>query len=111
MLKIGEITEIVLGKVANNTRYGVSLRFESVNDSRCPTGLVCVWQGNASVQLYLKTQKGEYDFTLNSIGTSPHFEDEVIIEGFICRLIDVLPYPVFGEEQPVKTIKILVDKK
>ena len=32
-----------------------------------------------------------------------------IIEGFICRF-DVLPYPVFGEEQPLKTIKILVNK-
>ena len=108
-LKVGETTEIILGEVANNKQYGISLRVESINDSRCPLGGVCVWQGNALVQLHLKTSKGNYDFTLNTLHDSSHFNNEEIIEGLIYRLIDVLPYPDFREEQPIKTIKIMVD--
>jgi len=112
-LKIGEIIEITLGEVALNKQLGLSLRFENVNDSRCPIGILCVWQGFASVELHLKTKKGEYDFELysSSAPNAPsNYFDEVIIEGLKYQLIDVLPYPVWDEDQPVKIIKILVTK-
>ena len=105
-LKIGEITEIEVGKTVVNFEYDLSLRVDNLNDSRCPIGVVCVWEGTASVEFHLTTTNGQYDFTLD---THPNFTNDTIIENMKYQLIDVLPYPIFGEEQPVKTVKILVD--
>jgi len=110
-LKVGEITEIKLREEANNTQYGLSLRVVSIDDSRCPKGVICVWEGNASVQLHLKTKKDEYNFTLDTNRSRPNFNNEVTIEGFNYQLIDVLPYPVVDKKQSKKTIKILINNK
>jgi len=106
-LKIGEETEIKSGETACNAQYGLSLRVENVNDSRCPMYATCVWAGTASVQFHLTTANGEYNFVLDTyLGGS--FKNDTIIEGIKYELIDVLPYPVFGGEQSIKTVKILL---
>ena len=107
-LKIGKITEIKEGRTAENSKYGLSLRVENINDSRCPTGVMCIWGGTASVEFQLTTTNGKYNFTLD---THPNFTNDTVIEGFKYQLSDVLPYPVFGKEQAKKTVRILVDKK
>ena len=89
-------------RISNN----LLLRVESINDSRCPTGVDCAWQGTASVQFHFVTKKEKYDFTLT---TSPGFNDTVI-EDIKIQLINVLPYPVHNKKQPVKTVIILVGK-
>ena len=110
-LKIGEETEIKLGETACNSQYDLSLRVENVNDSRCPVNplAICVWEGNASVQFHLTTKNGKYNFTLDTYQGAA-FKNDTIIEGIKYQLINVLPYPVSGEEQPIKTVKILVEK-
>jgi len=110
-LKVGEITEIKLREEANNTQYGLSLRVVSIDDTRCPIGVICIWEGNASVQLHLKTKEDEYNFTLDTNRFHPNFNNEVTIEGFNYQLIDVLPYPVVDKKQSKKTIKVLIDNK
>jgi len=107
-LKIGEVFEIKSGEDACNAQYGLSLRIEKVNDSRCPIGVACLWAGNASVQFHLSTKKGEYSFTLDTY-QSAAFKSDTIIEGMKYRLRNVLPYPVVGEELPLKTVRILVE--
>jgi hypothetical protein len=107
-LKIGEITEIKLGETAKNSRLGLSLRFEDLSDSRCPTNAVCVWAGMADVRLRLTTKTGEYVFALGKEGLGGPSCDGVVIEGMRYYLEDVLPYPSANEEQPIKTAKILV---
>ena len=112
-LKVGEITEIKSGETASNTQYGLSLRVENVNDSRCPLGVDCMLTADyvsLSVKIHLTTKNDKYDFTFVDApeGSSVLSEKAIIIEGIKYRLMDVLPYPVWGEEQPVKTVKILV---
>jgi hypothetical protein len=41
----------------------------------------------------------------------PNFKNDTVIEGVKYELIDVLPYPVWDEKQPVKIVKILVGGK
>ena len=107
-LKIGETTEIKSGETACNSQYELLLRVVNVNDSRCPEGVMCDWEGNASVEFQLTTQKSEYSFTLDTHqGTA--FKSDTIIEGVKYQLRNVLPYPIHGEEQLIKTIRILVD--
>jgi len=105
LLEIGKITEIKSGETAGNTEYGLSLRVEKINDSRCPSNVVCVWAGYVPVQLHLTTKNGQYDFTLEP--NSIEFKNDTIIEGMRYQLIDVSPYPIAGEKQ-IKTVKILV---
>ena len=111
-LKIGEVTEMKLGETVENSQKGLSLRMDKLNDSRCPTGAICCWQGVATVKFHLKTKEGEHDFTLEKFGLEGGRSSEgVVIEGLKYYIVDVLPYPVVGKEQSVKTVKILVGGK
>ena len=103
-LKMSKITEIKIGEIFYNAKYGLSLSVEKINDSRCPIGGVCVWAGEAVVEFHLITPKDKYDFTLNTT-----FKEDIIIESIKYRLMDVLPYPVIGEELTEKTVKIIVN--
>ena len=107
-LEIGEVIEIELGKTAEISESGLSLRIESIEDSRCPDGVVCFWEGNASVEFQLITKKGEYSFTLDT-HSPPYFKNDTVIEGVKYHLKNVLPYPVYGEKSPVITVIVLVD--
>ncbi|MDR2972451.1 MAG: hypothetical protein LBU83_11075 [Bacteroidales bacterium] len=109
-LKIGKVTEIKVGKTAENSQKGLSLRVDNLNESRCPTGAMCVWEGYASVELHLTTKNGKHDFTLDT-HHPPIYKNDTIIEGLKYELIDILPYPILDKEQLIKTVKILVSDK
>ena len=107
-LKIGKLIEIELGRTIEISEFGLSLRVESITDSRCPIGVNCSWEGNASVEFQLATKKRIYNFTLDT-HSPPNFKNDTVIEGVKYHLKNVLPYPVYGEEPSIKTVKILVD--
>ena len=107
-LNISELIEIELGKTAEISESGLSLRVENIYDSRCPIGVNCVWEGNASVEFQLTTKKGVHNFTLDT-HSPPNFKNDTIIEGVKYYLRNVLPYPVYGEELAIKTVRVLVD--
>ena len=100
-LKVGSITEIKSGETAINPKYGLSLSVGKINDLRCPLGPYGTCGGYVSVQFYLTTKKNEYDFTV-------YPRNAIAIEGIKYQLIDVLPHPVYGEEQTEKTVKVSV---
>jgi len=104
-LKIGKITEIKFGKTVTNSQYGLSLRVEEINDSRCPIGVMCFWEGSAWVKFHLTTKNEKYNFSLEK-----HLDSvkDTVIESIKCQLIDVLPYPDVTKKQPKQTVKILV---
>jgi len=115
-LKINEITEIKLVKNEKTGHYGPSFCVENklykltisvvnLNDGRCPIGVDCCWAGQALVDLKLTSEKDDYDFRFDIDRKG------IVIEGIKYRLMDVLPYPVFNQEQTVKTVKILVSEQ
>lgn len=108
--EIGKVTELRLNETVENFEFDLSLRVENLNDSRCPNGVVCIWEGNASVEFQLTTKKGKYKFILDT-HNPPGFKNDTVVEGMKYQLIDVLPYPDIYEELPEKTVKILVDCK
>lgn len=62
------------------------------SDSRCPSDVTCVWQGQAGIELDLR--KGEEKSTVSlSIGgdSSP---EESIFDSYLIQLVDISPYPV-----------------
>jgi hypothetical protein len=67
-------------------------QFNSVlDDSRCPIGVECLWQGNASILLSFP----------NHIDTLNTFYEQGQIEygNYKVRMIDLLPWPIW--QQPI----------
>ncbi|KRT61332.1 MAG: hypothetical protein XU09_C0006G0255 [Thaumarchaeota archaeon CSP1-1] len=78
------------------------------SDSRCPSDVTCIWQGQAGIEL--DVQKGEVESTVSlSIGgdSSP---EESIFNSYLIQLVDLSPYPISTKniqpEDYTVTIKI-----
>jgi hypothetical protein len=68
--------------------------FKSVDeDSRCPAGLQCFWEGNAKVTVELK--KSGQALSTVQLDTSPSsgFSSKANYLNYTIQLIDLLPYP------------------
>ncbi|MDR3236645.1 MAG: hypothetical protein LBT48_08005 [Prevotellaceae bacterium] len=81
-----------------------------LNDSRCPTGVLCDWEGNAAVRLDLiVTGNYHYQFTLN---TNRKFQTDTVINDIKFELVELAPYPEDGKgiAQKDYSVKILASK-
>jgi hypothetical protein len=74
-----------------------------LNDSRCPTGVYCFWEGNAEVRLKLEelNEKPIY-FSLN---TYRGFRTDTIVAGYKISLVGLSPYPSFEHRIPQNDYK------
>ena len=83
--------EIKVGQEKEVEGGDLRIAFERVaEDSRCPQGVQCVWQGNARVRLVAIDRKGEcVEFDLNT-GVEP-FEHQFGV--YTIRLAKLAPYP------------------
>lgn len=91
-LKIGELTELKVSVPALNNTNDLSLTVEKIDDSRCPVGVDCIWEGTATVSFKLVTKQGVYNFNLDT-NLKPMFVQDTLIEQFRYQLVDVKPYP------------------
>ncbi len=80
--------QIKLGQTINSNDNKSSIKITEINDSRCPSDVVCVWQGEAQV-----TFEFTYGAKTNLVLST--FEPQAdTIDNFIFRLIEVTPYPI-----------------
>ena len=83
--------KLKIGETAKAQRDGLEVEFDSVTeDSRCPRGVTCVWAGNATILLKVKTGDGppvtvELNTNINP-KSSRYSEYEL-------RLKELKPYP------------------
>ena len=70
------------------------LCFDSLWDSRCPSNVVCVWQGVATVKLIFKVNNQQHVVRLSTSTIAPDFIQDTTVAGYHLKLINVLPYPV-----------------
>lgn len=61
------------------------------NDSRCPTGLVCVWEGDAIAAFSITNNDTIKRFNLHS---NKRFQNDTVIDGITINLLTIMPYPV-----------------
>ena len=66
------------------------------NDSRCPTELVCVWEGDAIAAFTLTMNKRDRSFNLH---VNDKFQNDTLIEGVSIKLLNIFPYP--KTDQPI----------
>lgn len=90
-LKPNETLEMRYSERYCNPEKEIILSFDSLQDSRCPIGAACIWEGNGRVQLILKHGGGKATrFWLN---THVNFRSDTVVNGLRFELLDMLPYP------------------
>lgn len=92
--------QIVLapGESSHIPETDFTITFETVvEDSRCPTGLTCIREGDAVVRLRIE-KPGSAPSTL-TLHTSGPGEREADFDNVTVQLVDVRPYPA-GDRRP-----------
>jgi len=76
----------------------LSVQFSSVqNESRCPTGVQCVWEGNAAISIEVsKKRKKSVQAILNTNTTIQ--PNEVAYKKYRIKLLGLNPYPRIDEK-------------
>lgn len=102
-LKVGESSDIEAGLL--------TITFDNlVEDSRCPSGVECFWEGQARVQL-LMNESTTIDLIMQA-GQEDLAKDTS--DSYIYTLLDVSPYPDMSDELPLPSeaysIEVQVDK-
>jgi type IV pilus biogenesis protein CpaD/CtpE len=96
---LGDRFNLRAGESAALAARGVTLTFAKlVADSRCPTGVVCIWEGDAAVVITAAhSADAPADLTLH---TSSKFAVKASYAGLTVELLSVAPYPVAGHPTP-----------
>jgi hypothetical protein len=101
-LLLNDTIEIANFETRYNCENNLSLRMDSVlADSRCPSSVQCVWEGNAEVRFFLIVDGIQTDFTLNTHGGS-QFNADTVIQGYRIKLLELSPYP----EEPGEILQV-----
>ena len=80
----------------------LSVQFSSVqNESRCPTGVQCVWEGNAaiSIEVSKKRKKAEQAILNTNTAIQPN---EFAYKKYRIKLLRLNPYPRIDEKIEAK---------
>jgi hypothetical protein len=84
----------------------LSLKVESINDSRCPDGAECIWAGSADVIVTFESQN-----TGILVDTLRSFNNRIIVlTEYSIQLLDVRPYPALNKKLEDKEARILITK-
>lgn len=101
-LPLNDTIEIANFDTKYNYENQISIRMDSVlSDSRCPSNVICVWEGNAEVRFIFTEENLQTGFVLNTHGGSK-FNTDTIISGYQIRLLNLSPYP----EEPGEILQV-----
>ena len=71
----------------------ITVCFNSLNDSRCPSDLVCVWSGVGIAKFTLIKKGVSYPFTLTTLPVFHPYSSDTVVAGYKFHLVNILPYP------------------
>ena len=93
--RVGREFRIRAGRAVTLAREGLRVRFVRVAaDSRCPTGVECVWAGNAEVVIEVGARNRRVSKTLRlNTNASPERPAEDNYRSYTVRLVELKPYP------------------
>jgi hypothetical protein len=85
---------------------GLTVGFDRVaGDSRCPIGVLCIWEGDAAVAMWAQSDSHErMDFELH---THAFFDQHSVdFHGYVITLLLVEPYPVYEHPIPPESYSV-----
>ena len=103
--KLGEAFDLKIGQAVSIKDEQLTIQFVNVpSDSRCPKGAMCIWAGNALVQIKVSNNLD----TLNTIANPSEMTSGV----YTIRLLDLMPYPSIDTPKDTTSYvaKLLVTK-
>jgi len=85
----------------------IEVKVLSISDYRCPSDVVCVWEGNAKVGFQIGTNKNIIYLCVfeNEIGCQQNIVVYYEDMHFSLKLLDVLPYPTATNTEVEKVAK------
>ena len=102
--KIGEEFELAYAQTIQIQGKTITIKFQNIaEDSRCPTGVICVWEGNAKIILTVAQHDTSVNTTLQPKELT--FTGEGGIQ-YTVRLISVSPYPNINERIKLEEYRI-----
>jgi len=98
--RVGREFRLRAGRTVTLAREGLRLRLVRVAaDSRCPTGVDCVWAGNAEVVVEVGTRNRRVSKTLRlNTNASPERPAEDKYRSYTVKLVELKPYPRAGRK-------------
>lgn len=93
-LRTGKEFTFQINKTYTSEDGNFSLKITDIGDSRCPEGVVCVWQGEVTVKGEWTKNNSKSTFELHSVLTDQQKQPE----GYTIKLIDAKPYPKYGDD-------------
>ena len=80
----------------------LSVRFSSVqNESRCPTGVQCVWEGNAAISIEVSKKRKKSAQAILNTNTAIQ-PNELAYKKYRIKLLGLNPYPRIDEKIEAK---------
>ncbi len=110
--KRGEPFELKANETRTLADENLRVRFDGVTeDSRCPIGVQCVWEGDAAVELTLEKPPTAADTRV--LHTAGRFNRETDYAGLVIRLVDLEPRPREGASIAPEDyrVRLVVDTK
>jgi hypothetical protein len=111
-LVLGDTISILWHDCLKGPENKMYICMESViNDSRCPTGAYCFWEGNATVRF--KFEKVNEDPVLFDLNTHRGFTTDTVISGYKFSLVGLDPYPTLNRRIDPKDYRaqIVIEKE
>jgi hypothetical protein len=106
----GQVLTVRLGQTVVLTRERLRIKFTSVvGDSRCPTGVTCVWEGDAEILLAVnRANNAASELRLH---TNQRFTQREQYQGYEIALVRLVPYPKSGTRQNLRDYVAVVSVK
>jgi len=92
--RLNDTLKLAINKSAINNENQLTIRIDSIlNDSRCPSDVICIWEGNAAVRFLMNNDGEKTKFVLNTQGVI-NFDSDTVIDEYSIQLVNLRPYPV-----------------
>ena len=93
---LGSTFNVRLGERSTLAGENLTLTFVQVlEESRCPAGVQCIWEGNARVGV--KAEKRPSPPATLELNTSGRYAREATYQGYTVQLLEVVPHPAQGQ--------------
>ncbi|MCK9525531.1 MAG: hypothetical protein WCS74_00440 [Dehalococcoidales bacterium] len=104
---LGHGFPLAIGQTAMIDGEELEIKFiEILEDSRCPAGAQCVWEGRVSARVEFKDSAGSYKMVLVQSGSDSGYVEESYKDYLISYKIT--PYPQQNEEIEKQNYRLLL---
>jgi len=105
---IGKEESFQVNQLYTSTNGQYTLKITDINDSRCPEGAQCFWQGEVTIKGEWTEDRSKSTFEIHSVISNMTKQPT----GFTIQFVDTKPYPKNGTESKPENlfVTLLIQK-